>query len=449
MFFNNQGGNVDNSKFYDILGVSKEADNNAIKKAYRKLAIKWHPDKNPNNKTEAEAKFKEISFAYGVLSDEKKKGIYDRFGEEAVKNSGDVNMPDPSDILKNMFGMNFGENDEEDSIEPLIEKLGIALEDLYTGKEIKVDISRERVFDSKNKITDKGYAKCDECGGKGVCTFMKQLGPGMIQQMRGKCPKCEGNGHRLTKGYRLGMEKDKVSVYVEPGTQHGEKIVVSEKGNYDNATKKYGDLIIVVIEKKHEKFVRDVNNLVYTKKVSLGDSLVGTNFVINHLDGRELFIEINDVIHSDMLRVVPYEGMVIKGQSVLKGKLIINFEVDYPTELSSDQKDNIRTIFKLKDPISVSDGQTECRLESPNMDETVEEEEEGRFPGGRVPRGFPGGFPGGGFPGGFPGGGFPGGFPGGGFPGGFPAGGFPGGFQGGGEDPREAQEQENVQCAQQ
>jgi DnaJ-class molecular chaperone len=429
MFFNNSNGPVDNSKFYELLGVSKDADNSAIKKAYRKLAIKWHPDKNLDNKKEAEEKFKQISMAYSILSDEKKRNIYDKYGEEAVKNSGDSNAPDPSDIFKNFFGMNFNE-EEDNSIEPLIEKQDLNLEDFYNGKEIKKEISRERIFSNKNKISNKGYTKCKKCKGTGVCNFMKHLGPGMIQQVRGKCDECNGKGYSLERGYRLGIEKETITFNVKPGARNGEKIVINNKGNYDNETNTYGDLIIIIREKKNDLFLRDNNNLVYSKTVSVGESLVGTKFIITHLDGRELLIDIDEVIQPDMIRVIPYEGMP-STNSVVKGNLYINFTVSFPDSIDDNKKAELIKIFNIENNIKISPTLIPCRLENPEMHENVYQEQEPREEETFHRRGFPGG--------GFPGGGFPGGgFPGGGFPGG----GFPGG--GGGGD-----SQENVQCAQQ
>ena len=426
MFFNNSGGKVENSKFYEVLNVEKTADDKAIKKAYRKLAMKWHPDKNSENKEAAEKKFKEISFAYNILSDEKKKNIYDKYGEEAVRNSGEGNMPDPSDMFKNFFGMNFEKEEEENQIEPLVDAVELDLAEFYTGKNVKTKINRERVFNSKNKISEGGYNKCEKCKGRGICNFMKQLGPGMIQQVRGKCDDCKGNGFQLEKGYRIGIEKEVIAFNLQSGTRNGDKIIIENKGNYDHNTKTFGPLILIVKEKKHKQFSREGNNLIYSKTISIWESLVGLKFIIKHLDGRNLFIDISDIITPNTVKMVQYEGMPIQNNTVLKGKLYIKFLIEYPKTITSQQQTVIRNLFNIENVLCLGPSHIECRIE--NKPSSDDDEEDGNERGGFPHRGGPGGFPGGGFPGG--------GFPGGGFPGG----GFPGG---------QSETDPNVQCAQQ
>ena len=421
MFFHGMPGQqnnkpVDNRKLYEILGIEPNDDQSVIKKAYRKKAIKYHPDKNPNNKEEAEAKFKEISYAYSILSDPKKRELYDKYGEDAVKNSGDMgNMPDPSEIFGNLFGMNFGgrKNDTED-IEPIVEVLELDLKDIYNGVTLEKEIKRERIFDDKNRVSNYGYDMCYECNGTGMVHIMNQLAPGMVQQMRSKCEACDGKGFKLINGFKMGIETEKIQVTVEAGSQEQEQIIIKGKGKYDNKIKKFGDLVYIVHEKSSSEFKRDGANLIYEKNISLIESLGNCKFTLQHLDGRILQVDTDEIIKPDMVRKVPYEGMPVKDSATGKGHLYIKFKVNFPNELNISQIKGLQEIFTYKDP-EISDSIPLLNLIDPEMDQDETNDEQhyqsntGGFPkgfSGGIPAGFPPGFAGA-FPGPF-GRGFPG-----------------------------------------
>uniref|UniRef100_A0A803MVX9 J domain-containing protein n=1 Tax=Chenopodium quinoa TaxID=63459 RepID=A0A803MVX9_CHEQI len=295
--------------YYKILGVDKNAKDDDLKKAYRKLAMKWHPDKNPNNKKEAEAKFKQISEAYDVLSDPQKKAVYDQYGEEGLKggapppdaaggpggatffSTGDgptsfrFSSRNPDDIFAEFFGASR-------KAPPIENKLPCTLEELYKGTTKKMKISRE------------------------------------IADMSGKTMPVE----------------EILTIEIKPGWKKGTKITFPEKGN-EHPGITPADLVFVIDEKPHKVFTRDGNDLIVTQKISLAEALTGYTVHLTTLDGRNLNIPINNVIHPNYEEVVPREGMPLPKEPSRRGNLRIKFDIKFPTRLTSEQKAGIKKLF--------------------------------------------------------------------------------------------------------
>nr|AAX46634.1 DnaJ subfamily A member 2 [Bos taurus] len=191
--------NVADTKLYDILGVPPGASENELKKAYRKLAKEYHPDKNPN----AGDKFKEISFAYEVLSNPEKRELYDRYGEQGLR-EGSGGGGGMDDIFSHIFGGGLfsfmgnqsrsrnGRRRGEDMMHPL----KVSLEDLYNGKTTKLQLSKNVLCSACSGQGGKSGAvqKCSACRGRGVRIMIRQLAPGMVQQMQSVCSDCNGEG---------------------------------------------------------------------------------------------------------------------------------------------------------------------------------------------------------------------------------------------------------------
>lgn len=204
------------TKYYDILGVSPTASEAELKKSYRKLALKYHPDKNP----EAGDKFKEISMAYEVLSDAKKRAIYDEGGEQAIKEGQGRGGPgggfrSPMDVFNMFFGGGGGGGGfgpgggSSRKSKPIMHKLGASLEELYKGRTRKLAINREI---SCAKCDGKGGSQvetCSSCSGRGMKVMTKQIGPGMIQQMQAPCGDCEGQGEKISPAHKCKTCKGK------------------------------------------------------------------------------------------------------------------------------------------------------------------------------------------------------------------------------------------------
>ncbi|CAA7050137.1 unnamed protein product [Microthlaspi erraticum] len=340
--------------YYKVLEVDKSASDDDLKKAYRKLAMKWHPDKNPNNKKDAEAKFKQISEAYDVLSDPQKRAVYDQYGEEGLKgnvpppnagggasyfSAGDgsssfrFNPRNADDIFAEFFGFStpfggggssggggggqrfssrmFGGDDmyasfgegggghhhhhhhhQARKVAPIENKLPCSLEDLYKGTTKKMKISRE------------------------------------IVDVSGKAMQVE----------------EILTIGVKPGWKKGTKITFPEKGN-EHPGVIPADLVFIIDEKPHPVFTREGNDLIVTQKISLADALTGYTANITTLDGRTLTVPVTDVIHPEYEEVVPKEGMPLQKDQTKKGNLRIKFNIKFPARLTAEQKAGFKKLL--------------------------------------------------------------------------------------------------------
>jgi len=338
---------VKETEFYERLGVTPEAKLDDIKKAYKKMAIKYHPDKNPNN-PEAEHKFKEVSEAYEVLSDENKRQMYDKYGKEGLKEGG-FGAHSAADIFEQFFGgggfssfFGGGGGRGPRRTEDIHHELGVTLEDLYKGKTTKLSVTRNVLCSTCTGTGTKSGAstgKCKTCEGRGIRLIIKQLGPGMIQQMQTVCNDCGGKGEVIKeedkckdcKGKKVNKEKKILQVYVDKGMRHGQKIVFS--GESDEAPgQEPGDIIFVLIEKKHEVFKRNGNDLYMEATIPLVEALAGFAFTVKHLDDRTLLVksEKGEIINPGDIKMIGNEGMPIHKRPFDKGNLYIHFNIEFP-----------------------------------------------------------------------------------------------------------------------
>ena len=361
--------------YYKILGLDKSATESDIKKAYRKMALKYHPDRNPNNKEEAEKKFKEIGNAYSVLSDKKKKKQYDTFGEDGLKGMGEGGMGadfNAFNIFQNVFGGgmggmggfgsgfpfgNMGQDSKPDlSTQKSPKKnitLNVPLQDLYNGKSINLEFNRKIMCEKCDGLGVKDPSdiiSCNTCDGKGKKITVKQLGP-MIQQVMSDCNKCRGKGKMtkpnsqctVCKGKKFIGDPKTIDYYIRPGTRAGHKDVLAGQSDWVPEYGFPGDLVISINEvNKKDKtnpngFRRAGNNLVMEKDISLKEALIGFNFRIEHFDNRIVEIQNNNIINFDTKLVVKGEGMPLLNEGDF-GDLIIKFNIIFPTKLSAERK---------------------------------------------------------------------------------------------------------------
>ena len=308
---------VDNNEYYEILGVDKNATPAQIKKAFRKLAMKEHPDRGGD-----EEKFKKIQTAYEVLQSEEKRDLYDKYGKEGVEQGGGASH---HDIFSSMFGGGGGGGARRPQMrkgESISHPLKCSLEDLYNGKTVKLAINRKVPSDKESKPR-----VCTTCNGSGFVMKMRQIGPGMIQQSQTKCTDCNGSGYIG----KLKKERKILEVLVEKGMKNNEKIKFQgEADNLPGHTP--GDVIFVIQERKHSVFKRKGNHLIIEKSITLSEALTGCSIGITHLDGRKLHIKTkeNDVIKPGMFKRIPNEGMPVRGNPFVKGNLILIFSVKFP-----------------------------------------------------------------------------------------------------------------------
>jgi len=342
---------ADTTELYKVLGVEKTAGQDEIRKAYRKLAIKNHPDKGGDPE-----EFKKIQAAYEVLKDEEKRAKYDKYGLEGVEDDmGDGG----DDLFSSLFGGRrrrgggqSGPRKGPDVKHPL----KVSLEDLYNGKTAKLAVSRDKIV---------GKAEmCLTCNGRGVIVRMRQIGPGMVQQIQQRCPACEGSGYTFKKE----KERKVLEVNIEAGMQNGEKIRFHGMSD-EQPNSEPGDIVFLLQEKEHPVFKRKHADLLIHKEITLVEALCGYEFLVEHLDGRKLLIKSRpgEIIRPEAAQGEPFvkcvegEGMPKKNTGGLeKGNLYIYFNIQFPTEGSLDDAacKALRSALPAPEPMAKFDPET-------------------------------------------------------------------------------------------
>ena len=299
---------VRDTKLYDILEIKPDATDQEIKKAYKDLSKKWHPDKHPpETREEATKKFQEITGANSILSDPEKRQKYDEFGMDG-ENMPNMNGFNPADIFGSMFnmqggmhgGMPFGfpgmrrQNNHEDCV---VEK-EVTLEELFEGKKVNINYTQKNYCHKCNATGSKDGKsnECKACHGKGQTVRMIRQGP-MIQQFVAPCEDCGGIGEKPSKnnlcedchGNKF-LIKDKVfELLLNKKLQHHNKLVINDMGNNYKTGK--SNLVVIIKEIPHEIFKRNGKDLHIDIRLRLFQSLYGFTKMIKHLDGRNLVIK--------------------------------------------------------------------------------------------------------------------------------------------------------------
>ncbi|KAK9762371.1 Type I HSP40 co-chaperone [Basidiobolus ranarum] len=350
---------VMDTKYYDILGVPSTASENELKKAYRKLALKYHPDKSPDTAD----KFKDISHAYEILSDSEKRALYDQHGEEGLKNDGGPGMS-AEDLFSQFFGGGFfGGGGSRQHSGPKRGKdvhhaLKVSLEDLYKGKTSKLALQKNVICSScKGKGGKEEAVKiCPTCNGRGIRIVHRQLGP-MVQQIQQHCQDCNGEGQTINEkdkckdchGKKVVSERKVLEVHIDKGMRDGQKVAFH--GEADQAPGVVpGDIIIVIEEKSHPRFKRKGDDLFYNAKIDLLTALAGGQFIIEHLDGRNLKVNIlpGEVIKPEEIKTIQNEGMP-SHRHHQHGDLYVQFEIEFP-ERNWTSPENIAKLESILPP---------------------------------------------------------------------------------------------------
>lgn len=341
--------------FYQTLGISKDATAKEIKKAYRKKSLEYHPDKNKEEG--AAEKFAEISRAYEVLSDDEKKPIYDRYGEEGLKDheqrgGGGGGGGGFEDIFSH-FGFNFGggggggRRRGKDTTPSVEMPLHLSLQQLYKGATIEVKYIRQ-VLCLQWEMCMKA---APECQGPGIRVHRQQIAPGFVQQVQQADARCVAHGKMWKDGCKACPNKTEpetigLTIEVTPGLRHNERITFSGVSDEQPGLEP-GDLHFLIKEQPHDVYHRDRDDLYKTMEVSLVDALTGFSIVLPHLDGELFTVNVDTVTDCDHVMRVPGKGMPRRNGHGF-GDLYITFEVDFPDTLTVSQKQAIRQI--LGDP---------------------------------------------------------------------------------------------------
>ncbi|XP_037623670.1 dnaJ homolog subfamily A member 4 [Sebastes umbrosus] len=384
---------VHETGYYDLLGVNPAASQEELKKAYRKLALKFHPDKNPD---EGE-KFKLISQAYEVLSNPEKRDLYDNGGEQAIKEGGMSGGTSPMDMF-NMFFGGGGRMQRERRGKNVIHQLSVTLEEMYKGSTRKLGLQKNIICEKCEGYGGKQGAleKCSSCKGRGVQIKVQQIGPGMIQQIQSMCADCQGQGEKFSSkdrckecnGRKVERKKKVLEVNIDQGMRDGQKITFNGEGDQEPGLEP-GDVIIVLDQKEHTVFKRKEDDLRMKMSIKLAEALCGFKKTIQTLDDRNLIISSlpGEVIKHGDIKCVQNEGMPIYRDPYEKGQLIIHFQVEFPEKdwLPEHLMFQLERLLPPREDVMITDDMEEvllCEVDGQSQQrsasrEAYEEDEEG------------------------------------------------------------------------
>jgi len=301
--------------FYKILGINKSSSDNEIKKAYKKLAFQYHPDKNKSS--DAESKFREISEAYEVLSNTDKRRMYDNFGYDAV--SGEMPHVNPMDLFQSLFNVDF---------------TGLG-EGMHSNIFVFSDLSSMPF--TQVKASMKYNIECS----------LDELYHGTQKEFN--------ITHSVKNNSGVGKKSTKYVINVKRGSKNGDNIVVKEGGNYIPQLDTCEDLVIQIVELEHPRYKRKDNDLYIVEKISLAEALTGVDMYIDHFEG-SLQVKISDIVRPNQMFQVFNKGMPIKhdnqslgdgnsGSEKDFGNLIIDLQIEFPESLGEKQKEYLKKIL--------------------------------------------------------------------------------------------------------
>lgn len=351
---------ADKRDYYEVLGVSKDADEATIKKAYRKLAKKYHPDINPGDK-EAEAKFKEASEAYAVLSDADKRRQYDQFGHAAFENgggggAGGFDFGDMGDIFSDIFGgdifggMFGGGGRSRNSNGPrrgadVRVNVRITFAESVTGTSKKIDVTLKDPCTKCNGTGAKPGTQpqtCSKCGGKGQVVYTQQSMLGMVRNVQ-PCPDCHGTGKIIKEKcpdcYGTGYisSKKTIEVSIPAGIDNGQCVRIQGKGEPGVNGGQRGDLLVAVMISADPEFERDGYNVFSNVKISYPTAVLGGEIKVRTVDGEVLY-DVKPGTDSGSRVRLKGKGMPTVRNSAVRGDHYITLIVDIPKKLSAEQK---------------------------------------------------------------------------------------------------------------
>ncbi|RLN73489.1 hypothetical protein BBJ28_00010379 [Nothophytophthora sp. Chile5] len=336
------------------LGLTMEASGSQIKKAYRKLSLKYHPDKNAGDE-EAEAKFHEISRAYEVLSDPQKRQVYDLEGFEGLERD-EQSSGRPASPFDAFFGGGGGKQRGPDAAVDM----PVTLEELYNGAQKQAQFTRNVICRKCRGTGAKGgkTTTCKTCGGSGHVLVEQKMGPGFTVQMQQPCPKCGGRGKTFKEacpfchGNKVVKEDKVLTAEVERGMPSTHQIVF-ERESEQRPGMVPGDVIFRLHQVPHDRFryitlrsfERDGNDLHFDLEISLEEALLGYKQPMKHLDDRRVVLSNAQVTTPFEVRTVHGEGMPVHNYPSQLGDLHVHHQIRFPTKLSAQQKELVKQLL--------------------------------------------------------------------------------------------------------
>jgi len=352
--------------YYEVLGVSKEATKEEIKKAYRKQALKYHPDKNPGDK-KSEDNFKEAAEAYEVLSNEEKKARYDRYGHAGMGNNGGgfsgqgMTMDDIFSSFGDIFGDAFGgfggfgggrRAQRINKGSNLRVKVKLTLQEIATGAEKKIKVNKYDTCDScggTGAADASSLSTCSTCRGSGNVTRLTNTMLGQMQTTS-VCPACGGEGKTITKkctkcyGEGIVQKEEIIKINIPAGVGKGMQMTVGGKGNAPRRGGVNGDLLVVIDEEEHPDLIREGNDLIFNLFISIPDAVLGTHVEVPTVDNN-VKIKIEPGTQPGKILRLRGKGLPeVNGYG--RGDLLVNVNVWIPKSLS---KDELKVFEKFKD----------------------------------------------------------------------------------------------------
>ncbi len=358
--------------YYEVLEVEKGASGQEIKKAYRKMALKFHPDKNPDD-PESEAKFKEAAEAYEVLSNPDKKNRYDQFGHAGMKNGhggfggAGMSMDDIfsqfGDIFGGAFGGAFGgfgggarshTRRRVNRGSNIRVKVALDLQEIANGVEKKIKVNKYigcKVCDGSGAKHGSSHGTCHTCHGSGQVvqitnTFLGQM------QTASTCPTCHGEGKTITEkcpecaGQGVNRGEDIINIKIPAGVEEGMQLSVSGKGNAGARGGIPGDLLVLIEEKPHPELVRDGHNLLYEQYISISDAALGTTVDVPTIDNKA---RIKITPGTQAGKVMRLKGKGLPDVNAYgRGDLLVTINVWIPKELTKEEKGILEKLSKAE-----------------------------------------------------------------------------------------------------
>ena len=352
--------------YYEVLGISKTADDAEIKKAYRVLAKKYHPDMNPGD-AEAEKKFKEASEAYAVLSDPEKRRQYDQFGHAAFEGGGaggfggfDFNSADFGDIFGDIFGDFFGGGRRRGANNGPMKGANIRTSVRITFEEAVFGVSKEIELTLKDECaTCHGTGAkpgtspetCTKCGGKGQVVFTQQSFFGTVRNVQ-SCPECNGTGKVIKEkcadchGTGYIANRKKIQVSIPAGIDNGQSVRIRDKGEPGTNGGPRGDLLVEVIVARHPIFQRQDYNIFSTVPISFAVAALGGDVVVDTVDGKVIY-EVKPSTQTDTKVRLKGKGVPSLRNKEVRGDHYVTLVVQTPEKLSGEAKELLKQFDAL------------------------------------------------------------------------------------------------------